>query len=100
MNNKNTSLPVPWMLLECACLGRNQPRQERRVTGMCAFELIIDALDGAVDDMIRCKDCIARSSGVGVWTRHTWLAWHIKCRRLIDGSKFRQEHSTRHVMVK
>ena len=40
---------------------------------MCAFELIMDALDEAVDDMIR-QDCIAHSSEVGVWTRHTWQA--------------------------
>ena len=59
------------MLLECARLGRSQPKQERRITGMCAFELIIDALDGAVDDMIR-QDFIGRSSEVEVWTRHTW----------------------------
>ena len=48
--------------------------------------------------MIRRKDCTA-CINVGVWTQHTWLAWHIKCRRLIDGSKFGQEHSTRHVVV-
>ena len=72
MNSKNTSLLVPWMLLECACLSRSRPRQERRVVGMCAFELIIVALDGAVDDMIRRKDCIARSNEIGVWSRHIW----------------------------
>ena len=58
---------------------------------MCAFELIIDALDEAVDDMIRRNECIARSNEVGVWTRHTW---YIKFRRLVDGSKFGQEHKT------
>ena len=48
----------------------NQGR--RGVKGMCAFAVIIDALDGVIDDMIRHKDCIACSSEVGVWTRHTW----------------------------
>ena len=87
------------MLLECARLGRSQPRHERRVIGMCAFELIIDALDGAVDDMNRRHDCMACSSEAGVWTRHTWQAWHIKCRKLIDGSKFRQERRILRVVV-
>ena len=32
------------------------PRQERRVRGMCAFELTIDALNKAVDDTIRHMD--------------------------------------------
>jgi len=50
------------MLLEHAFLGQSQPKQDRRVIGMCTFELIMDALDGAVDDMIRRKDCIACSS--------------------------------------
>ena len=54
-----------------AWVGINQGRIKESI-GMCAFELIIDALDGAIDDMIRRKDCIARSSGVGVWIRHTW----------------------------
>ena len=66
---------------------------------MCAFELIIDTLDGAVDDMTRRHDFMARSSEAGVWTRHTWQAWHIKCRRLVDGSKFGQESRIRRVVV-
>ena len=86
------------MLLEHACLGRGRPRQEIRVVGMCAFEVIIDALDGVIDDIIRRKDCMARSIEIGVWTRYIWSAWHIKCRGLADGYKFGKEHSTRHVV--
>ena len=63
---------------------------------MRAFELIMDALDGVVDFH---QDCIACSSEVGVWTRHTWQAWHIERRRLVDGSMFGHEHNVRHVVV-
>ena len=71
-------------------------RGRRRCLGMCAFELIMDALDGVVDFH---QDCIACSSEVGVWTRHKKIAWHFECGRLIDGSKFGQEHSIQHVVV-
>ena len=58
------------MLLECVCLGRRRPWQEDWARSICAFELIVEALDEAVDDMTRHHDSIARSSEVGIWTRH------------------------------
>ena len=58
------------MLLECDVKVGVDPRQEEWARNMCALELIVEALDEAIDDMTHHHDSIACNSEVGVWTRH------------------------------